>query len=1159
MNLQRSFRWTSLSTACLTLAFAFSLVQAQTGPAQESLISRGAAVKPNIVMIFDDSGSMRAGCVYAPHVAPTINKDELDSAYPGVCLADVSQRRHNAPANNLLMYDPAKRYVPAYDDAGVQLSNAALGNASLTISLPKAGVILSNYKTKSDLESSSRYDTLTIASDRITLNTVVSKTVSPIPKGAGRSDCGGANCTLAEERQNVANWRAWHATRLAAAKTGIGKAFEPQPDSFRLGWSTLTSKIAGVKDFGLSRGQFYTWLNDITADGGTPLRRALDDVGRYYLKDDKAGPWAHTPWAPGTETAASHLSCRRSYAILMTDGLWNEDNGTVTSDVDGSSGKIIVHLDASVSSYQYKPLSPDARSLGKADVIGNKGAGYAATLSDVAMNYWVTDLRPDLPNNTSKGRPSDPAFWQNMTTYAISFGAYGKMSATDVDNARRGLQNWEKPVSDTVTALDDLIHAAHNGGGKFMNVSDAEAFGVELGRTLSSISNQQSSEAGVATSSSSLSTNSRKFVPYFAANLWWGNLKMVSLDANTGAESSVVWQVVETDVEGRPTGASTIPPHDQRNIWVWANATAHAVPFTWASLNSNTLIAATASSTAPNMLNGSATEAMVNYLRGDRANEGDTAAFRVRQAVLGDIVNTTPVFVKSSISVAYEKLPAGNAALEKWAAYLAMKGQRAEGVLFVGANDGMLHGFREGANGINGGKETFAYVPRAVLPNMHNLAAKAYKHQYFVDGPLTEADAWIATPSKAAAWTNMVLGTAGAGGKAVFALDATNPLAMNGNNVLWEVSSSDPDFKTLGHVLSPVQTGVMKDGTWVAIFGNGYYNTPGKAGLYIVNLATGAFVKYIDTPAFTGDVSNGLGGVRLVRNANQQIIGAYAGDLNGRVWTFDLSGSAASSWKLGLNNVPLFVAKDSAGIAQPITAMPAVTLRTDIPTANPSYMVVVGTGKLFDTADPANTRQQAVYGLWDTQGFGQAGAATANTATASSQLVSLSLAKASEGFYKVNAPRAINWATDRGWSLPLSLAAGQRLVYPVESLGGLVRVDTVVPPATSVQSCSDASGTAYNFIINPVTGMCREKGTLDVNGDSTIDMNDGNACGYSTVADGEDVVLTIAGAAGDSGTVVSVQGAGGQRSVRIDDTLPVKPADGSFKSRAWRQIFLRKP
>ena len=108
--------------------------------------------------------------------------------------------------------------------------------------------------------------------------------------------------------------------------------------------------------FGLSKryrpnvNAFRLWLNNSNANfGGTPLREALDIVGKTYPSTANSGPWGNTPWSPGNESASNHVSCRRNFAILTTDGQWNTSASagyaiSTTADDDGKDGSLITHL-----------------------------------------------------------------------------------------------------------------------------------------------------------------------------------------------------------------------------------------------------------------------------------------------------------------------------------------------------------------------------------------------------------------------------------------------------------------------------------------------------------------------------------------------------------------------------------------------------------------------------------------------------------------------------------------------------------------------------------------------------------------------------------------------------------------------------------------------
>lgn len=1166
-----------LALPCMRLRVAHALyaallaitaipVSSLAQPATEPLLTRAAAVRPNLLLVLDDSGSMDGEQVYAPHYV----------AATGWCGDD--NVADQAPVNNLLYYNPAKRYEPSFDNTGTQRANASIPGtwSNLTVYMPKEDIAA--LTTKNNICDSGKYNTVSVRSSNFRLNGS-NTSVNPFPYSVARTDCAANPCTHTEERQNITNWRTYHQSRLLAAKAGVAKAFATQPDTFRVGYTTIhvgnangsgtgNAKLNGVKDYFQAKGDFFTWLNGFSASGYTPLRKALDTAGQYYSRSDKNGPWAHSPWLANSEGegATAHLSCRRNFTILVTDGEWNSDEASTSAaraNVDGTTAAEITHAD-NVVKYKYVPRDSDVRSKGKADRIAGSSSDFSNTLSDVSMYYWVRDLRTDLANNVSPGKATDKPFWQNMTTYTAAFGPVGKLTAAQIAQAKAGAVNWSsvQPTDDEPETIDDLIHAAHNGGGEFLTLTDAASFASELGRVVGSIAGEQFSQAGVAASAVTLTAGTKKFVPYFTSNLWWGNVKMINLLPN-GDEADVAWEVIGTDNLGKPNGISKIPAHTARNIYTWTPAD-KGIDFKAATLVAKGLIASSAANNIPTKLNNTVNADMVDYLRGDRSKEGASLQFRPREAVLGDIVSSTPVFIKNNSNFGYQNLPAGTAGLADYATYMTGKSNRAEGVLFIGANDGMVHAFREGTPSAVGGGETFAYVPQAVLGNMHLLASKTYQHRFYVDGPMTESDAYISAPNQtlpgnSTRWTNLVLGTAGAGARSVFALDTTWPLAMSAKSVLWEINQSTTDMDDIGYVMSQVETGITASGDWVAIFGNGPYGNSGRAFLFVVDLATGQLVQKIATDTATG---NGLGGVRLVRNATGMIIGAYSGDLKGNVWRFDLSATSKTAWPT--TGQLLFTAKDSANAAQAITAAPGVVPRTD----KPGYMVLVGTGKLYDSNDQSSIQTQAAYGLWDKAVFGSP-AGTFSSITSKTNLVSVSVtgttttSTSTSGeattFYEAVSSRAIDWnGTDRGWYMNYELTPGQRTIFSVEPVQQVVRIDTIAPRLAQV-SCSAGTSLGFNYIVSPLSGTCRTQATFDTNGDGKIDSADSLACIYSTEADGEDVVLDVR-ENGISTGIIDIQDSRGHIKARVGDPPPPPPpppVPGLNVKRSWRQLIMR--
>lgn len=133
--------------------------------------------------------------------------------------------------------------------------------------------------------------------------------------------------------------------------------------------------------------------------------------------------------------------------------------------------------------------------------------------------------------------------------------------------------------------------------------------------------------------------------------------------------------------------------------------------------------------------------------------------------MLGDIVNSSLVRVKGGLyrASAADKLEGSTA----YAAFAAK--QAAKEMLYVGANDGMLHAFDAAS-----GKEEFAFIPSGVKDSLNVLASRygagGAPHRYFVDGTPVVSDVYFGN-----AWHRVLVGSLGAGGRQVFALDVTDP------------------------------------------------------------------------------------------------------------------------------------------------------------------------------------------------------------------------------------------------------------------------------------------------------------------------------------------------------------------------------------------------
>ncbi|OOG57268.1 hypothetical protein B0E48_07340 [Rhodanobacter sp. C03] len=490
-----------------------------------------------------------------------------------------------------------------------------------------------------------------------------------------------------------------------------------------------------------------------------------------------------------------------------------------------------------------------------------------------------------------------------------------------------------------------------------------------------------------------------------------------------------------------PTGGPVVGWNTGRRILTWNDATKAGVPFRYTSV-----------SAAEQTAVGSAS--LLNYLRGDRSNEAGgtgTSAYRARSYILGDIVNSQAVLVQNALSPSYSE--STNPGYTTFATSVANRAP----VVYVGANDGMLHAFAAdfsnppvapGNTVTGGGSELFAYVPSllyngpnatpqidglAALANQTGVSTNPYNHHFYVDSTPQVADIDFSytglnpTVSTAATsnWQSILVGGLGKGGKGIYALNITTvpgAVATTGSDsttlangetklatskVMWEFT--DPD---MGYSYGrPLIVKTRKYG-WVVVMTSGYNNISGTlAGhgiLYVLNAKTGALLQKIDTGAGSATSPAGLaqatGYTQDVSNGTIDQI--YAGDLLGNVWRFDLSEPALDASGNATPNYPtptLFATlTDPSGAAQPITTAPRIELSIDSTGLGTLRWVFVGTGQFLDISDLSNTQQQSMYALRD--GTGSTPSATGtplgrSVLVANPLVTALNLSDSATGWY----------------------------------------------------------------------------------------------------------------------------------------------------------------
>ncbi len=328
------------------------------------------------------------------------------------------------------------------------------------------------------------------------------------------------------------------------------------------------------------------------------------------------------------------------------------------------------------------------------------------------------------------------------------------------------------------------------------------------------------------------------------------------------------------------------------------------------------------------------------------------ANFRDRTAsVLGDIMNSGTVYAHKN-DFGYGNLSSTTNPLigggSSYKTYVEGKASRTP-VVYVGANDGMLHAFNAEISGANMGKELFAYVPAGVYDKLSALTDLTYTktHKYLVDGTPTLGDAYIGS-----GWKTYLVGGLRAGGKSIYALDVSNPNSFAATDAKWEFTDTD-----LGLTFGQPQIAAVSTAQWAAIFGNGYNSTAEHAYLYIVDLSNGTQIAKIAT---NSDISNGLSTPYPFDKDGDGIVDViYAGDLQGNLWKFEKNGLGV--WGLGNGGNKLFQARiSSTDPVQAITGQPTAML-----TSGGDVMVYFGTGRYLEASDLTNGDTQSFYAILD--------------------------------------------------------------------------------------------------------------------------------------------------------------------------------------------------
>ena len=881
-------------------------------------------------------------------------------------------------------------------------------------------------------------------------------------------------------------------------------------------------------------------INDVLYSGSTqPVMYGVGDTGvRYFVRGGPrtantgwslanfpvAGPFGggsipffptDAGWLPQAATMPRQLWLRRGW------GYGNDITGagniveTVQADSTTHFNKLISLLGNETNSGTgeiknsafYTPLTGSLQTV----------RGYfnnttnATPITQTCQRNFVMMATDGNPTGKTDGTQYNPAQWVNTDnplgsntnwTYGPAqqdvFAQLTALRSTVYNTKTYDIQTYIVGMGDTVanpSSVAALNQMAKLGGGydtAFLG-SDVSALTLAFQSIVGDIQAKTSAASSVALNGGSWNTGSSLYQAKFSSADWSGDMLAFPVAGDGTLGSTPTWKS-GTQIKAQNWDT-------QRNVLTYkpsAVAGAHGIAFRW-PVNSSAPTATELDPSQVTALNKNATNTTdgygswrTRYLRGDGSKEPRNCVtppcaapqFRNRNVTpLGDIVNSSPYYVGAPNFGYYDDFESA-----PYSSFASTYRTRTK-VIYVGGNDGMLHAINAAT-----GDEMFGYVPSPVYSSLTQLTDLNYSHRYFVDGSPTVGDVFYA-----GAWHSLLVAGMRSGAKGLYALDVTDPGTFSEANasriVRWEFTDSD-----MGYVFGQPLLVKTNNGKWSVIVSGGYNsgNANGHAFLFVIDAESGVLTKKIDTGAGTALSPNGLSPAAAIDTNGDGIADVvYAGDLNGNLWKFDLSGSATASWGMGNGAAPLF----TAGTGQSITARPDVT---KFPTGG--YIIGFGTGRYLATNDTTDTQQMAEYAVRDTLVPG-------TTATLS-QLQQQSIVTTTNGTdgnsyrlstHAVDAPsdavitgdnvitRTSYYATKLGWYVNLP-DSGERVVADASFRGGRVVFTSLVPEVSD--PCA-YGGSGWVMEYDAVTGNRLDTTTFDTNGDNTL-ISSGTGTDYLT-------------------------------------------------------------
>jgi type IV pilus assembly protein PilY1 len=394
--------------------------------------------------------------------------------------------------------------------------------------------------------------------------------------------------------------------------------------------------------------------------------------------------------------------------------------------------------------------------------------------------------------------PADVSGLTDVNYHRLSNTAwfmFNNDARTDLDE----IQNIEtSTIGFTTTGNTNrlLENTATNGGGNFYLANNARDLLSAFEDIFGKIYEKSTSYAQFAAPKQSKTSGIRGYIATFIPKnnkaMWEGHLKCYRLIGDG---------LFNVDDNGNPND-SPIPPDtgwlywdaglklkereaDDRDIFTWIDGV--KVDFTRDNVDNGTITPAMLGVTIadPDQAKNSA-KAIVDDIRGATNAHNYTYPSGTadnKRWKLGDIFHFNPLVVGVPLKTRADSgvFPGYKDFYDYYSgndtgAYPGNEPR--EEVIYAGANDGMLHCFR-----VEDGEELWAFIPPASLKKLKAIANND-NHEYFVDGKGMVEDIRTGTGTTYQDWRTVLVFGMGLGGSSYYAMDITDPADPS---LRWEI------------------------------------------------------------------------------------------------------------------------------------------------------------------------------------------------------------------------------------------------------------------------------------------------------------------------------------------------------------------------------------